>query len=277
MQLRANDENDQVVFAHQADKGQDYFCMECKGALRLRGGIHRQKHFYHLQPPRECRQNGKSMEHLQVQCKVKELLGGDCALELPFPSIGRIADCVWMSKKVVFEVQCSPITQEEVSRRNADYASVGYRTVWLLHDIRFNQLRLSAAELWLRGHPHYFTNIDAAGDGGIYDQYDLAERGRRQRILEPSFINLKELYVDVGHDLPDPLRRRHENWLLGFGGDWVRRAADEETRCCLSEVFRVEALPMHGVLKSTLAWLWENLVVLPYRIVFAFLLERACR
>ena len=104
MQLYALDKNSIVISAKNASKHDRYRCLECQSNLRLRGGIHRQNHFYHLDSKRICRQSGKSMEHLQVQLFLQSQLSltDDCLLEKRFEEINRIADVFWVSKKIVF-------------------------------------------------------------------------------------------------------------------------------------------------------------------------------
>lgn len=277
MQLRAYNEKQQIIFAHQAQKHIDYFCLECKGALRLRSGLHRQKHFYHLAPTKNCRQNGKSMEHLQNQCFIKSRLGEGCLLEHPFPQLGRIADCVWPEKKIVFEVQCSPITQEEVSQRNKDYASQGYQVVWILHDERFSQRRLCAAELWLVDHPHYFTNINALGKGFVYDQVDVIEKATRHSLLKRTPVSIEKPTAHDLSSLPAPLRKRHSAWQIAFENDWFQRSQEPEYRELLDGFFQEAPTSFLAHLKQALSWLWHTCVKYPYHVVFDFLLERACR
>lgn len=277
MQLCARNEKDLIIFAHQAEKQRNFFCLECRGVVRLRGGMHRQPHFYHLKPSASCRQSGKSMEHLQVQCYLKELFGNACVLEHPFPQIRRIADCACPAGGLVFEVQCSPITQEEVAARNADYAAAGYRVIWVLHDRQFNRHRLSAAELWLRGHPHYFTNIDADGAGHIYDQVDRAQAGFRKVLLKSAQVDLRQMYGCVEYSLAALLAQRNKDWQLGFQGDWVHLSQKEEYSEHIQEAL-AEATPTQ---KNRLSFipllLWQRCIAAPYRILFAYLLEKACR
>lgn len=275
MQLRALDEKGQIIFAHQAEKQRDFFCIECGGIIRARAGVHRQAHFYHLHPPASCRQNGKSMEHLQVQCFLKNILGENCKLEQPFLGIGRIADCVWEPHKLVFEVQCSPISQNEVAGRNQDYAAAGYRVIWILHDRLFNQRRLSAAELWLQKHPHYFTNIDQAGGGCIYDQINQTERGWRRILLKPVPVDLRSMYVSVGGQLQGVLRERHQQWQCGFKGDWVSLFQDTGRQKQILGALQA-AMPEMGR-TALIKRLWRQCVVRPYKALFDFFLEGACR
>lgn len=160
MQLFAFNTRNQLVSANHAQKQNDYSCIECGSIVRLRGGLHRQKHFYHLKPDRLCRQSQKSLVHIQVQKSLQEILPrGECFLERRFPGIKRIADVVWEPRKIVFEVQCSGITAEEIASRNRDYFGVGYKVVWILHEKRFNKWKVSASERFLREHPHYFTKF----------------------------------------------------------------------------------------------------------------------
>lgn len=179
MQFYALDGNEFIV-ASSAKRHKDYHCPECNSILRLRGGPHRQNHFYHPFAPPSCRQHQKSLTHLQVQWVIKNLLpAGESALERPFPSINRIADVAWETQKIIFEVQCSPISILEAAQRTHDYNSLGWTTVWLLHAKRYNKRHLSGAEIHLRKNHCYFTNIDENGNGIIYDQNEVIRFGKR--------------------------------------------------------------------------------------------------
>ena len=264
-----------MIFSHQAEKQTNYFCLECGGVVRLRSGVHRQPHFYHLKPPAHCRQSGKSMEHLQVQSFIKNLFGNDCLLEHRFSSIGRIADCVWESAKLVFEVQCSPITQKEVASRNADYEKEGYRVIWIFHDKQFNQFRLSAAELWMARHPHYFTNIDADGQGVIYDQLDKFMKGFRYRLLKPAIVDLRHPCQEASFPVFGALQRRYSHWKLSFRGDWISLSQQPEYQDHIQQTLQ-ESIDK----KKKISFLWRFLaqyVAKPYQIFFSHLLETACR
>lgn len=277
MQLRAYDKQQIVVFAHDAKKHRDYYCLECRGIMRLRSGIHRQKHFYHHCPSKNCRQSGKSMEHLQNQLHIKQLLGEECVLEYPFPTIGRIADCLWTTQKIVFEIQCSPITEKEIAARNRDYASLGYTVIWLLHDSRFNQNRICAAELWLRNHPHYFTNIDAEGKGHIYDQVDTVSKGKRSIILNNTPVSISEPVSLIKENLPLPLKRRYIAWKIAFKGDWIEKSFKEEYRDHVRNIYDPLNTRSKKNIIDTVIWMWEATIMSSYRILFDYLLEKACR
>ncbi len=59
----ALDENGRSTNAHQARKQTNYSCLECRQIVRIRGGPHRQRHFYHLEPTPSCRQHQKGAIH----------------------------------------------------------------------------------------------------------------------------------------------------------------------------------------------------------------------
>jgi competence protein CoiA len=179
MQLYALDQG-KPLFASDAEKGKSYQCPECNAPVRVRGGPSRQIHFYHPVLPKKCRQHEKSQEHIRLQWKLFELFGpSESQIECPFPTIGRIADVVWHPKKLIFEIQCSPIPLEEVQCRILDYNLAGYEVVWILHDKQFNKKNLSAAEHFLRNIPCYFTNIDKTGFGIVYDQFEVIKNYKR--------------------------------------------------------------------------------------------------
>jgi competence protein CoiA len=115
------------------------------------------------------------------------------ALEVPFTTIQRIADVAWPSRKWVFEVQCSPISLEEVQARCADYARLGYAVLWILHERCFNQRKVGAAEQLLRAQGCYFTNMSAQGRGVFYDQFEVVEGRKRRHRGPPLEVNPTQL------------------------------------------------------------------------------------
>jgi competence protein CoiA len=223
MQLVAYSNNQILTLAHQATKCVDYRCVECGGIVRRRGGIHRRDHFFHVAPSDSCRLNGKSMNHLQVQWAIlQNLPSREVVLERRFSEIDRIADVCWEKERLVFEVQCSPISREELLARNQDYRSLGYEIVWILHDHRFNKRRLSAAEFALQESPHYFTNMDVNGNGKIYDQLSVICKGQRVRRFSNFSVDLSLFKKEsIGFMLPDQLQVRIKKWGIYFSGDTI--------------------------------------------------------
>lgn len=226
MQIYALNKDYQRISAYRALRGQDYFCLECRSSVRLRGGHLLQLHFYHLRRNPACKQGGKSLEHLTLQLHIQKTLHPEKVfLEYRFDSIQRIADVFWPSKSLIFEIQCSPISSVEMEARQKDYASLGYQVIWILHERRFNKKRLSEAGRTVKFFPHYFTNMDAKGRGKIYDQWVEEKRGKQIK------KNL-QLPIDLTSPIPIPplslsiqnLFKNRTLWPLYFKGDLMDRA-----------------------------------------------------
>lgn len=286
MQLYAFDLEGNLINAQQALRQTDYQCLECQQVVRLRGGPQRQRHFYHIEPTPFCRQHQKGAVHLQLQSYFYQALpAGDCQLEHSFPSIGRIADVVWFSQKIVFEIQCSPISAEEVLGRNRDYQQIGWQVVWILHDQRYNQIRLSAAELALRALPHYFTNMDRTGMGIIYDQFDICDKGLRLARLHPLPIDVQEMKRgDLLKRLSFPLtlmQHRLSSWRLSFAGDLLSSFASDSQSDYWKQAIKMEKQFL--LASRSFQWrhlpvqIWQKGIVWPYQVFFRFILERMCR
>jgi competence protein CoiA len=298
MQLYAKESKNTLIFAGQAVKHKDYTCVECSQCVRLRSGLHRQPHFYHLRPNASCTQHGKSMTHLMLQCHLQKLLPhDDIQLECRFAAIGRIADVAWHSQKIIFEIQCSPITAEEINARNSDYASLGFQVIWILHDNRFNQWRISAAEHALTDQPHYFTNMDSKGKGIIYEQLSIAIHGIRKERSIKLPVNLAALQQTSGipddnlSSLPKMVLKKIGSSPMNFAGDTVHH--------CLEHIKKGAPLTeyLQNLVNMELRWqdafatqnlssmplasfiilLCKRVIVDPYRALIRLLLEKACR
>ncbi len=247
MQLYALDRTIPIA-AGKAERGIDYLCRECGATVRLRGGPSRQTHFYHLFLTKNCRQHQKSLEHIQLQLKLFELIGPDAQIECPFPNVQRIADVAWHSKKIVFEIQRSPIPLEEAQSRNSDYQTAGYHVVWILHDKQFNKTTLSASECHLRTTPCYFTNIDKKGNGIVYDQFEVVKGSRRlfkgpPLKITPTKILLVPSIAAPDIALPQLLLDRLDKWKCYAGGDLLHRILKEGNLC--QSVKKMAAIEAH--------------------------------
>ena len=237
MQLYALNAEKQLVSAHQAAKQINYFCLECYSLVRLRSGIHRQSHFYHLQPTIFCRQHQKGLIHLHVQnYLIGQLSPEEATLECRFPMIKRIADVAWHSKKIIFEIQCSSISADEVKQRNADYGQLGWQVIWVLHDKRYNQKRLSAAEMTLQELPHFYTNMNQEGKGVIYDQFEICLKGLRFKKLAPLQIQPKKIHL-LKEELFSTLQFYQERrlWPYYFEGDLIHLELSDPQALYLQE------------------------------------------
>ena len=221
VQLYAYDELGQDIIAHQAHPKQKYSCRECHREVRVRSGPFIRAHFFHLQNVSPCRLREKSPTHLEIQDKLLKLLPpGEVVLEKRFSTLKRIADVVWEKEKLIFEIQVSFITAAEVQARSLDYRSLSYEIVWILHDTRFNTFRITAAEQALLDFPHYFTNINAQGQGSFYDQFSYHLGGTRA-------ARLFSRPIDITHPirqfslppLPPKIIQHRQNWKISFQGD----------------------------------------------------------
>lgn len=212
MQFFALTEEHETIDADSAERKKDYICMECAGLVRVRQGELRRSHFYHYRETPGCRQAGKSLEHLQAQIYIHQLFSGKTILEKRFDQINRIADVVLEDQKVIFEVQCSPILAQEVMSRNCDYEKCGYRVIWILHDSRYGGKRKTSAEHFLQKSAHYYTNMNAAGEGCIYDRLWGPEAIRRP--VEGAILPIKYLKHEDFR-----LKIRLANWKVRLKGD----------------------------------------------------------
>lgn len=283
VQLYALDQNFKVVSVNNAFKKQRYRCLECQKSLGMRGGLHRQKHFYHIDPSPDCRQNGKSEEHLNVQLFIeKKLPKGDVFLEKRFDEINRIADVVWLSKKIVFEVQCSFISYEEIKERNLDYAKIGYRVIWILHVKRFNKYRLTSPEAYLEYEPHYYTNMDAYGNGMIFDSFRLYQKGVRVFKTKPFEIDLSEFkkfnYKELNHRkkllIPLKFLNKLKKQTIHFKGDLVDQVViNQDFESIFEGGMKFEKRNDFRSF-SIIAKVFDHLIFRPYRIILQILLEK---
>ena len=80
---------------------------------------------------------------------------------------------MYYPKKIIFEIQYSPISLTEVQKRNYDYTSLGFQVIWIMHDRHYNQKILRPAELYLRKTLSLYTSITSFGLGFFYDQLEF--------------------------------------------------------------------------------------------------------
>ncbi len=217
MQVYALSEN-RLISAIKAEKSRDYRCPECLGLVRLREKKQCQSHFFHLNHNSSCRQSQKGQIHLHLQNFVKNLFE-EAEIEKSFPEIGRIADVANSQTETIYEVQCSPISLGEAQKLCADYESLGYQVIWILHDHRFNQKKVTPSEEFLRTKTCYFSNMDIKGSGIIYDQLDQII-GRQRRFVS----HRKQIHLQIKKTLPSfkwpkELSTRENTWPLYHEGD----------------------------------------------------------
>ena len=219
MQFSALD-NSAIVFSEEALKGKTYVCRECNNLLGIKQAPYLKKYFFHLYPNPKCHQNHKNPTHLAIQKALLNLLPYG-KLEHYFPTIRRIADIVCLKQKLIFAIQCSPTSLKEVEERIKGYESLGFTTIWILHEQHFNQKKLSPAEYYLRRRFCYFTSIDTSGMGVFYDQLEFFKS--YHRLYKGPPLILESLVPKPLHQIPKNfpkiLKEKLKNTPLYLSGD----------------------------------------------------------
>ena len=223
MHLFAASADGSQIFSSEAESGKDYFCLECRGLVRVRRAKGRQAHFFHLQRSNSCRQSNKSIEHLLVQLLIREQIGEEkCELECAFPEVGRIADVCWKEKKIIFEVQCSPISAEEVISRNADYKLAGFDVIWILHKRSFAGYRLTPCERVLWKFTHFYSDVNHVAEGGIFDFISVRDGVRRGLSMSSAYLDVSSLSLvnkEGRRSIPLWLQKQRFEWKYFFVND----------------------------------------------------------
>lgn len=213
MQLYALDSEGKKCFARDAAKGNDYFCLECSSRVRARSGHAIRAHFYHIASESSCRQAGKTEQHIAIQELIMEQIGSG-VLEMRFDAIGRVADVSWPEKRLIFEVQCSPISQEEVEARNHDYATQGFDVVWILYDKTFGYKKRTACQMALKSRVHYYSDAVSL--------YDWAKRYQKSKIRVDTIVPIS--FLSDLPDLDDAMSARFYSWGYFAENDFLWRA-----------------------------------------------------
>lgn len=272
MQLYARNSEDKKISVHSAERGKDYFCLECSSRMRVRMGRSLKAHFYHLSSEKNCRQAGKSEEHLFLQKFIQQQIGTyETVEEMRFPEIQRVADVAWPEKKCVFEVQCSPIREEVAIQRTLDYESIGWNVIWILHEKSFNNYRLTGLELFLQTRTHYFTDGQR-----MYDQLHVVQAEKRKFGSKKVFVNIAAIEPflpqkkKMGH--PEALHVRAAYWKYSAEGDhlWMGYTQpDDAWQENMRRLIKVEARQRRGAIFQPL---FAHL-----RAFWHFILERSCQ
>ena len=219
MQLYAYKDS-QLVFIDDAEKGVSYICQGCNEEVRVKGGRFLTRHFFHVKPRRRCTFRQRSMRHLAIQLAIKKLIPSTI-LEHQFSNLHRIADVYWPQKKIVFEVQSTPITAMEIAKRERDYNSIGLEVIWILSDHLFNKFYVTPAEEILRTRSTYYTSIGFNKEGIFYDQFEVIYQKKRLFRLPPIEVQItRPRKMDPHHlTLPHIARERENHSKIFFYGD----------------------------------------------------------
>ncbi len=266
--------SEELIFASEAVTSTGYLCLECRGALRLRRAAKcRRAHFYHEQKSSFCRLYGKSERHETIQAALQTLYPSlALQLEVPFPVIGRIADLYAEKERLVFEVQCSWIREEEVERRTVDYHLLGIGIIWLLDDRIYNKKNFSHVEEKMRSHGAYFFTFSKEKlFPYIYDQIEGVIQGRRVSRKTPFWVDLGAPRValrgmELPPELPNLLAQKMATLSHCFLGDTMDVAQEltkhPEAACEMAWLRTLEkAHPKlsSGRASRWLSWVWHGL------------------
>jgi competence protein CoiA len=193
MALYAVDDDD-LIYAGYAETGKIYWCMDCFAPVKRRAGKRAFPHFYHLKASPNCRLYSKTQDHLLAQVQLQKSFPPNVLqMEKPFIQINRVADLLWEKEKIVFEIQCSPITEKEVEKRMFDYHSIGYDVIWLLDDKRYNKRLLRPAEKSLRKQACYYISIKQGLFSEVYDQFEVFAEDVRVKKSKQMTLDLQKV------------------------------------------------------------------------------------
>jgi competence protein CoiA len=174
-------------------------------------------------------------------------------IERPFRSILRIADLCWEERKLVLEIQCSPISSYEAEARKRDYSQEGYDLVWLLDDRLFNKKRLKVAEERIRKGSAYFISLHRSA---IYDQFEFIVDETRLAKGAPLPVDLSHPIEAAKQQLPlRQLKERKTNRY--FPGDLYDRAI--KNSAFLKRLVEYEETLLKPLRKDRLHWIKKGL------------------
>ena len=117
---------------------------------------------------------------------------------------------------------------DSVAAGTDDYHLLGYDVVWILHDQRYNQRRLTALEASMTHTPHYYSNMNAKGKGFIYDQWQWVEKGLRKERLKALPIEITKVY----RSRSSPYLMRPDTWSVKCIGDLGLLDVNDPYRLC---------------------------------------------
>ncbi|MCI5051640.1 MAG: hypothetical protein MRY21_00715 [Simkaniaceae bacterium] len=205
------------IWPYEANQGQEYTCPDCGYPVKLRWGIVRRPHFYHVYESPKCKKLSTKL-HRSIQYYIYRLLHFQTVeIEKSYPEIDRIADIFWAEKKIIFEVQCTMIPFKEMQDRVRDYASLGLQVVWLLH--ANNPWLTSATWDDLKKLPHFYTNLDLRDNGVFFDQIWLEGHGKSAPYVVELDAPLPMRHFPM--PVPDLLIERTRNRRYYFQGDYL--------------------------------------------------------
>jgi competence CoiA-like predicted nuclease len=140
------------------------------------------KHFYHAHKSKECGGKPESLDHLRLKNQIYQICraeGWDAQPEYQSPAGDWRADVYATrgERSVVFEVQLSKISQEELQEREEKYARDGIESYWLLRnylDVRPHYASWGECEVSIR-----FQNFDKGDFDLTHEKLYYVQKGIR--------------------------------------------------------------------------------------------------
>lgn len=171
--LVAKDANGTRWQGRYAERGFTYFCPGCGLEVTLKKGAQVIHHFAHKPGARCDFATGETVRHMEMKEAIADGLG-DCA-ELEVPVLGRRRADVLVKGgdvPVVVECQHSPLSVEEVERREFDYNQIG-PMVWVLDSsLFFKHYRPKQDFEKAQGRVSAIVKTIAGRDAPIYFLYE---------------------------------------------------------------------------------------------------------
>lgn len=122
--------------------GEEYTCPNCKQKIKARKAKSGKKHFYHI----PTNKTNESQLHLNAKKELlswlkKENSSGNWGEERYIKKIKARPDISGRINgiPVVFEIQHSPLTAEELNRRTLKYSKLGIYTIWVIPEEVFKR------------------------------------------------------------------------------------------------------------------------------------------
>ena len=170
------------------EKGADFVCPACSGAVRFKKGKVMQPHFAHISLE-ECRfyRENESVEHLNLKAELFRWAAQteEVEVEAFLPALQQIADLL-VDKKLALEVQCSPLSIERLQERTFSYRQHGYQVLWLL-----------GRKLWLK------DSLSRLQKDFLYFSknmgFHLWELDQEKRVLRLKYLIHEDLHGKVQH------------------------------------------------------------------------------
>jgi competence protein CoiA len=121
-----------IEHAANATKCSNYYCPLCCQKLMLKQGKYKRTHFAHFEI--SCTHKEESYVHYHAKYSLGRAikdLGMVVQIEPYLKACHQIPD-ILINNKIILEIQCSPITVEQLQTRTSAYNKLGYIVIWII-------------------------------------------------------------------------------------------------------------------------------------------------